>query len=328
MGLAGGSRPGRPLGLGRAAAGDGPWGRRGDGRPRHRHRRLADGRSQNIPDRFAGREGSARYREIVARGEDVSYGEVYEAIRIRDSLDSSREVSPLRKAEDAVEIDTTGLSVEEVTRRIVALCIERGGSAALRNRALLFRTLFFLIFRWRVEGVENIPQTGGVLLVANHASYLDPPLLGSAASRPVHFMAKAELFKFPVLSWALPRVKAFPVRRGAADRTAIRTAIELLRQGEVVGIFPEGTRTPTGELLPPQRGAGLIALRAGVPVVPVALVGTFRPFQVSKEAPAYQPVRRPLWRNHRCLRVRERESKEAVDGINGRMMQEIEALLD
>lgn len=70
-----------------------------------------------------------RYREMVERGEDVSYGEVYEAIRIRDLLDSSREVSPLRKAPDAVEIDTTGLSVEEVTRRIVALCIERGGSA-------------------------------------------------------------------------------------------------------------------------------------------------------------------------------------------------------
>lgn len=192
----------------------------------------------------------------------------------------------------------------------------------------LFRTLFFLIFRWRVEGVENIPQTGGVLLVANHASYLDPPLLGSAASRPVHFMAKAELFKIPVLSWALPRVKAFPVRRGAADRSAIRTSIELLRQGEVVGIFPEGTRTPTGQLLPPQRGAGLIAVRAGVPVVPVGLVGTFRPFGFRKGLPR---INRLVVRFGKPIDVSEYvsgESKDAVDGINRRMMQEIEALLD
>lgn len=192
---------------------------------------------------------------------------------------------------------------------------------------VLFRALFRLVFRYRVEGVEKIPKNGGVLLVANHASYLDPPLLGSAASRPVHFMAKAELFKLPFLSWALPRVNAFPVRRGAADRTAIRTAIDYLQKGEVVGIFPEGTRTSTGELLPPRRGPSLIALRAGVPVVPVALIGTFRPFQIRRGIPRFN---RFVVRFGEAIDLSEyaaEESKDAVDLVSERLMREIAALL-
>lgn len=136
--------------------------------------------------------------------------------------------------------------------------------------------IFRFFHRFRVEGLENVPSEGGVLLVANHVSWLDPPILGCALNRPVHFMAKAELFKLPFLGWALPRVNAFPVRRGATDRSAIQTAIDLLRGGEVIGIFPEGTRSRTGELLPPRRGAGLIALRANVPVIPVGIHGTYR----------------------------------------------------
>lgn len=155
---------------------------------------------------------------------------------------------------------------------------------------LICRAVFRAFFRYSVTGKENVPKSGGVMLVANHASYLDPPLLGSAVDRMVHFVAKAELFKIPVLGWALPRVGAFPVSRGAADRSAIRRAIELLEAGEVVAIFPEGTRTKTGELLPPQRGAAMIALRTGVPVVPVGLVGTFRGVRWKGWRPAFNRI--------------------------------------
>ncbi len=141
------------------------------------------------------------------------------------------------------------------------------------------RVVLKLFFRYRVEGHENVPRTGGVLLVANHANYLDPPLLGSSVERHVHFMAKAELFKIPVLGWILPRVKAFPVARGGSDRGAVRHALRILESGGVVGIFPEGTRTRTGEMLPFQRGAGLIATRANATVVPMALIGTYRPMR-------------------------------------------------
>ena len=104
-------------------------------------------------------------------------------------------------------------------------------------------------------------------------------------------MAKAELFKIPVFGWLLARLGAFPVVRGTADRKAIRRAIDLLKAGEVVGIFPEGTRTRTGDLLPLQRGAALIALRAGVPVVPVALIGTFKPIRWRVWRPVFNRIR-------------------------------------
>lgn len=191
----------------------------------------------------------------------------------------------------------------------------------------LFHVLFRVIFRYRVEGEERIPAEGGVLLAANHASVLDPPLIGCAATRPVHFMAKAELFSIPVLSWALPRVGAFPVHRGTADRNAIRLAIEYLHRGEVVAMFPEGTRTLTGELLPPQRGVALIALRTGVPVVPVGLIGTFRPFRVEKGIPR---LNRLVVRFGEPIDLSEyaaRDPKEAIDEINQRMMESIAALL-
>lgn len=184
------------------------------------------------------------------------------------------------------------------------------------------------VFRYRVEGRENVPAHGGVLLVANHASLLDPPLLGNSVSRPVHFMAKGDLFKKPFLKWALPRVKAFPVHRGGADRAAVRRAIELLQSGEVVGLFPEGTRTKTGQLLPFQRGAGLIALRANVPVVPVALIGTFKPFS-----------KKGLWPQRFIVKIGqpidlssiqsdyEEKVRGAAERVNKLMVEGIQALL-
>lgn len=129
--------------------------------------------------------------------------------------------------------------------------------------------------RWQVIGRENIPRKGGVLLCANHVSYIDPPALGAGASRRVHFMAKEPLFRVPVLGFLIKRVGAFPVRQHTADRTALKKAIELLQNGEVVAIFPEGTRNfNPQELLPPEPGAGMIALKSRVPVVPVALINT------------------------------------------------------
>ena len=128
--------------------------------------------------------------------------------------------------------------------------------------------------RWEVIGRENIPEKGGVMLCGNHVSYIDPPALGGGATRPVHFMAKLELFRIPVLGFLIRHVGAFPVKRGTADRSALKKAVELLKNGEIVGMFPEGTRSLDGKLKPPEPGVGMIALRARVPVVPVALVNT------------------------------------------------------
>ncbi|NPV92186.1 MAG: 1-acyl-sn-glycerol-3-phosphate acyltransferase [Firmicutes bacterium] len=143
-----------------------------------------------------------------------------------------------------------------------------------RLARFFFRVLFRLLWRWRVEGLENFPREGPVVLVANHVSLWDPIAAACAVPRMVHFMAKEELFQYPVLGKALVRIGVFPVKRGKPDRNAIRRSLELLEEKKVLGIFPEGTRSKTGELQKPHPGAAMIALKAGSPVVPVACLGT------------------------------------------------------
>lgn len=139
---------------------------------------------------------------------------------------------------------------------------------------LLCRIVLVLLRRWEVKGAENLPASGGVVLAANHASYWDPVVVGCAFNRQVYFMAKSELFKIPLLGPVIRSLGAFPVRRDKSDRNAIRTAIKLLEKGNVVGVFPEGGRSHTGELMKPHLGAAMLAFKAGVPILPVALSGT------------------------------------------------------
>jgi 1-acyl-sn-glycerol-3-phosphate acyltransferase len=130
--------------------------------------------------------------------------------------------------------------------------------------------------RLKVVGRENIPLEGGALLVANHRSYLDPPLVALAVKkRPVFFMAKSELFEMPILSTLIKHWgNAFPVRRGKPDIKALKTALEILKGGELVCIFPEGQRAPAGKFLRPKWGAGMVALKAKVPIVPCLIEGS------------------------------------------------------
>ncbi len=140
-------------------------------------------------------------------------------------------------------------------------------------------------------GRENIPKTGGVIICPNHVSHVDPPAVGVGIRRQVHFMAKEELFKVPVLGYCIRKVGAFPVRRGTADRKAIKRAMDLLDEGKVVCLFPEGTRSLDGKLQEPELGVGLIALKNGAPVVPVAVIGTDRVLPSGASRPTRHRVR-------------------------------------
>ena len=150
----------------------------------------------------------------------------------------------------------------------------------------LFWLLFRLFNRWEVTGREHVPGTGGVLIIANHTSYADPPIVGAAFPRPVNFMAKSELFCFP-LGPIIRRTHAFPVRRGAGDRAALRTAVRMLREGKVLLIFPEGKRSPDGRLIEFEQGAAYVALASGAQVVAVGIDGADRLL------PLHSPIIRP-----------------------------------
>lgn len=139
--------------------------------------------------------------------------------------------------------------------------------------------LLYPLYRVKVIGKENFPREGGVLLCTNHIDNLDPPVVGMTCPRPVHFMAKQELFEAPILKSILPNVNAFPVKRGMSDRQALRNALSILKSGNVVGLFPEGTRSEDGQLRKGLAGAGFFALKGDAFVVPCAIIGPYKPFK-------------------------------------------------
>jgi 1-acyl-sn-glycerol-3-phosphate acyltransferase len=142
----------------------------------------------------------------------------------------------------------------------------------------LMRSLFRLLFRyygsWEVRGHEHVPKTGPVLIAPNHLSFLDPPLMGCALERPGWFMAKAELFRVPGFRWLITKMHAYPVKRGVADRAAMKRTLDYLRNGEVVCVFPEGKRSIDGTLGQIEIGIGLLAVKTGAVIVPAAIRGT------------------------------------------------------
>jgi 1-acyl-sn-glycerol-3-phosphate acyltransferase len=136
-------------------------------------------------------------------------------------------------------------------------------------------TCILVFFRLRRLGREHIPE-GGVVLAANHRSFLDPFAIGCCIGRPIYFVAKQELFRNPLVGWFLNCLGAFPVRRGDADEESVHTALTLLGRGSAVVVFPEGTRVRAGSLGAPKRGVGRLALQSGAPVVPIAITGSER----------------------------------------------------
>ena len=139
---------------------------------------------------------------------------------------------------------------------------------------IIFPWIFKIWLRWEVFGKENIPAEGPVVIAANHLSLLDPPVLGAAATRKVHFMAKSELFKPAWFGALIRKLGAFPVRRGAMDRDAIKTGLTILKENKVLAVFPEGTRSKTGELGRAGGGAFMMAVKCKAKIVPVYIYGT------------------------------------------------------
>lgn len=131
-------------------------------------------------------------------------------------------------------------------------------------------------YRMEVHGTEHIPEDGPVIICSNHISNFDPPIVGGAATRDIHFLAKAELFKGKFFNYFFRKLNAVPIKRGTNDRQALREALTLLKEGKVLGLFPEGTRSKSGELGEGLSGIGFFALRSDAIVVPCVIIGPYK----------------------------------------------------
>ena len=188
---------------------------------------------------------------------------------------------------------------------------------------LLVFPVYRLLFRGRTAGNANVPLDGALVVVANHGSHLDPPLLGHALGRPVAFMAKAELFRVPLLGPIIRACGAYPVDRGASDREAIRIATDRLEEGWATGVFLDGTRQDNGRVNTPLPGAALLAARAGAPLLPVAIINSHRALGPGGGGPRLvpvhirigEPIPPPASRRRPDLDVTTRACQEAINRL-------------
>ena len=141
-----------------------------------------------------------------------------------------------------------------------------------------FRALYKFYFGWRVYNPERVPLEGPVILASNHASFLDPPLVGSRLRRGINYLARESLFRFPVLGWVLRKWNSVPVDREGGGAAGLRAILDRLLAGGAIILFPEGTRTRTGDLQPARSGIGLTVIKSAAPVVPVRVFGTFEAY--------------------------------------------------
>ena len=158
------------------------------------------------------------------------------------------------------------------------------GSPVLPEERLWIWRLLFPIVRalaaflapWRLDGAQNIPRSGGYILVSNHINWKDPPWIEFALGRAIRYMGKRELFETPVIGFALRAIGAFPVRRGEVDRGALQMALAVIAAGQPLGFFPEGHRSESGQLIRGRPGIAYVAQHSGAPIVPLAVSGTRR----------------------------------------------------
>jgi cytidylate kinase len=267
----------------------------------------------------AAERAGRRAAELQARGAEVDLDEIRRAIEARDKSDENRAVGALKPADDAVRLDSTGLSIEESVERICRCVEERIGALSQRSSKpprqdktpktdgdrvhqslevprspavwyyiarFMCRVFCVVFFRYRPCGRENLPHTGPFILAGNHQSFLDPVLCGIAVKRHVTYMARDTLFKHWLFGRLIASVNAIPISRDKADIAVMRLVIDRLRQGAAVCLYPEGTRTQDGRISAFKSGFGLLCRRSKATVVPVLIDGAFECWPRTKKLPS------------------------------------------
>ena len=220
-----------------------------------------------------------RYKQID--DDKVSFEEILEDLKVRDYNDSHRENSPLIQTEDAILIDSTDLNAEETIEKIISY-IKRWRMFYFTVRRIVG---FFMrhIYRLEVHGRENIPQDSERLIICgNHKSNLDPVAISAIFERQIFWMAKKELFENKFFGGFLTKLGAFPIDREGNDLAAIKKSLKILKNEDVLGIFPEGTRVKEADYTRIKSGIALIAQKTNSRVLPVYIEGDYKPFRKTR----------------------------------------------
>ena len=237
-----------------------------------------------------------RFKQNQEKGIDIPFEEVKKNIEFRDQNDKSAKVGALKQAEDAVYIDTTNLSIKELEKKVSDVIkkkqklikkIENGYVMTKDTKWKRFSRgfvkgflggLYRIIYRPKMNGLENLPKDEGYIICANHMNYLDAAGLILCNKFPIRFIAKADLYRFGILSYLGHLFDIIPVKRDKSDINSIKLCLKALKNKEILGIFPEGTRKGLEKNAKVKNGAVFLAEKAKVKIIPVGISGSFKPF--------------------------------------------------
>jgi len=273
---------------------------------------------------FANAEERAlrRYRELLRKFPDLAatlqLSQIKKEIEERDLADSTRHISPLKAASNAISIDTSTMDVEQVIAKIISLLPEKKKYPRMKFSYWLvysFARLFFKIFfRLRVFGVNHF-RSGAGIIAGNHCSNYDPPVLSISCPEEVHFLAKKSLFRVPFLGKLIRILNSHPIAGDSADTKTLKQVLLFLQQNKKVLLFPEGSRSLDGNLQPLQRGLSFIVKKAQCPIFPCYIEGTFSAWPVNRRFPKLfgkiscvfgSPIE---WRNFEGLEKKEMDKQ-------------------
>lgn len=215
-----------------------------------------------------------RYDELIAKGQAVTYEQVYNEMVERDTNDSTRALAPCVPAEDAIMLDNSNLTAEETVDAVIKIVKKNKTKKTFYMKAhrILAPVIRFL-FRIKAEGLENIPSDTPIMFCSNHISAKDPVMIAAACRRQITFLAKKELFSVPLLGWLIKKLEAVKLDRSGSDVGAIKASVSVLEKGGALAIFPQGHRYPgvNPATTPTKNGSALIAYRSGADIVPVCI---------------------------------------------------------
>ncbi len=235
-----------------------------------------------------------RFKQNKEKGINMSYVEILENIKKRDENDKKKEIGALKVAADAEVIDSTTKSIKQVVREISSIIIEkkkqikqtkkiykiRKETAWKKFVRKIVKTILKTAYRiaYRVKITGSVPEEGAYILCCNHINYLDAAAIVLFNKRKVNFVAKEDLFTHGILDWLGHLFDAIPIKRNMQDIEAMKRCLKVLKNGELLGIFPEGTRKGMEKNMKAKNGAAFMAIKGKVKVIPVGIHGTFKPF--------------------------------------------------